>query len=325
MIKGLSHPHLSNCIRKYVHNLNVVRLCINKLYMPKIETFLLKGIKRIHNEIIWARLGIVTHLSYYRKHAKGCLMCPPLGGADFCDLATVTFNNDRVVEYQIRSLKLFFKYPFRYTVFDNSSNEAAAKRIQGICKKYQVGYIKLPPQVFLPKGFGSYSHGIAINYAVNHYIKNGGARYFGLLDHDIFLIRDFDISCHLDPHQFFYGCKHGFYIWPGLFFMTMTKIIKKGVDFRPSLHLRGDTGACNYYHHFFHIKWEDYLLAKDVHHLLDDKDDDIFRNGYSIIDNCWLHCWNASDYMHKGVSNKMNRIYDLLDHIFKDKEDERTN
>ena len=47
--------------------------------MPKIETFLLKGIKRIHNEIVWARLGIVTHLSYYRKHAKGCLMCPPLG------------------------------------------------------------------------------------------------------------------------------------------------------------------------------------------------------------------------------------------------------
>ena len=45
-----------------------------------------------------------------------------LGGqnAEFCDLAVVTFNNSEVVEYQIRTLEKFFKYPFRYTVFDLS-------------------------------------------------------------------------------------------------------------------------------------------------------------------------------------------------------------
>lgn len=42
---------------------------------------------------------------------------------EFCDLAVVTFNNSEVVEYQIRTLKKFFKYPFRYTVFDNSTKK----------------------------------------------------------------------------------------------------------------------------------------------------------------------------------------------------------
>ena len=43
------------------------------------------------------------------------------------------------------------------------------------------------------------------------------------------------------------------------------------------------------------------------------RDDDIFRNGYSLMDDCWLHCWNASDYMGKGVDNKMNRIFAILE------------
>lgn len=235
---------------------------------------------------------------------------------DFCDLAVVSFNNSEVVEYQIRTLRKFFKYPFRYTVFDNSTNEERSAEILAICKKHSVGYVKLPKQEFLPKGYGSYSHGIACNYLFNKYIKNGGAKYFMLLDHDIFLIDDFDISKQFDS-QFFYGAKHGFYIWPGLWAMKMNVILKHGVDFRPSFHLHGDTGACNYYHFFKGMEWSKFHLVKDVHCFLDDSDDDIFRNGYSLMDDCWLHCWNASDYMGKGVDNKMNRIFAMLEEKLK--------
>ena len=115
----------------------------------------------------------------------------------------MTFNNSEVVEYQIRTLKKFFKYPFRYTVFDNSTKKSVSKEILSICKKYLVGYVKLPKQEFLPKGYGSYSHGIACNYLFNKYIKDGGAKYFMLLDHDIFLIDDFDISTQFDQQFFF--------------------------------------------------------------------------------------------------------------------------
>lgn len=61
------------------------------------------------------------------------------------------------------------------------------------------------------------------------------------------------------------------------------------------------------------MDWCKFLLVKDVHCFLDDTDDDISRNGYSLMDDCWLHCWNASDYMGKVVDNKMNRIFAMLE------------
>ena len=43
----------------------------------------------------------------------------------------------------------------------------------------------------MPKNMASYSHGIACNYLIENYIRNGEAKYFGLLDHDIFPVEDF--------------------------------------------------------------------------------------------------------------------------------------
>lgn len=61
----------------------------------------------------------------------------------------------------------------------------------------------------------------------------------------------------------------------------------------------------------------EYHLVNDVHCILDDTDDDIFRNGYSLMDGRWLHCWNASDYMGKGINVKMQKIYGLLEEKLK--------
>lgn len=158
---------------------------------------------------------------------------PPIRGgqiADLCDLAVVAFNNSAVVEYQIRTLSKFFKYPFRYTVFDNSTNESVSTEIFSICKNYGVGYVKLPKQKFLPKGYGSYSHGIACNYLFYRYIRNAGAKYFGLLDHDLFLVHDFDISVHLEK-QFFYVTKHGLYIWPWYSFHSVITMLLPGNNY----------------------------------------------------------------------------------------------
>ena len=183
-------------------------------------------IRRLCAECTWAKLGAYTQFVYYKRKPLLEYNISNRGGqiAEFCDLAVVTFNNSEVVEYQIRTLKKFFKYPFRYTVFDNSTKENKSEEILAICKKYSVGYVKLPKQEFLPKGYGSYSHGIACNYLFNKYIKNGGAKYFMLLDHDLFLIDDFDISTQFDK-QFFYGTKHRCYVWPGLFGMSMSLLI----------------------------------------------------------------------------------------------------
>lgn len=283
--------------------------------------FIFKLLSRLSAEYTWAKLDLMTCLVYNQRKPRVEIIpssCSAEMNTGFCDLAVVTFNNAEVVEYQIRTLRKFFVYPFRYTVFDNSTNDDIAEKIQEVCEKYKVGYVRLPRQEFLPKGFGSYSHGMACNWLFEKYIKNGGAKYFGLLDHDIFLTAPFDISQHLQK-QFFYGTKHRFYVWPGLWFMPMQRLLDKGVDFRPSFHHHGDTGARNGAIHFKNLDWTEFNIVEDVKCLFDDTDNDIFRNGYSLMGGCWLHCWNASDYMGKGVNTKMQRIYVKLEKALRDK------
>ena len=168
-----------------------------------------KIIDRLKAEWLYSKLAFYTKTIYGRGCNDAKLADAPI--CEFCDLAVVTFNNSKVVDYQIRCLNRYFKFPFRFTVFDNSTNENIAAEINEICKKHEIVYVKLPKQNFIPKGMGSYSHGIACNYLFEKYIRQGGAKYFGLLDHDIFPVKDFDISEYLEK-QFFYGVKHRFYI-----------------------------------------------------------------------------------------------------------------
>lgn len=275
-----------------------------------IEMIIKRIIDRVRDEILYFKLDYYTKFVY----GRGCSLIK-LNDApkcDFCDLAVVPFNNSKVVDYQIRCLNRYFKFPFRFTVFDNSTNEDIATEIKYICKKHGIVYIKLPKQNFIPRGMGSYSHGIACNYLFENYIRNGGAKYFGLLDHDIFPVEDFDISSYLEK-QFFYGVKHRFYIWPGLFFIRMDAVKNKKMDFRPSLHLHGDTGACNGPLLFKNVKWDDYMLVGDEKRCFDGYND-IFEYGYSYFSCGWIHCWNASNYMgKKNIDFKMNMIYEMLE------------
>jgi hypothetical protein len=237
-------------------------------------------------------------------------MNPELYG-DFCDLAVIAFNDDRLIDYQIRTLRKHFVYPFRYTVFDNSTDKTISAEIKKVCKRHDIGYVRLPRQEFLPSGMGSYSHGIACNYAYRKYIQHGRSKFFGLLDHDIFPIEDFDIKDFL-THQSFYGIKHGFYLWPGFFFVRMDWVKGKKLDFRPSWHLHGDTGACNYYSLFKNVDFSFYKLAKTKHYSLDGCND-VFEHGYSRLDCGWIHCWNASNYMGKeNLDEKMQKIFTML-------------
>lgn len=270
----------------------------------------IKRIKdRIYIELKYLYLSCITKYIYNNRKSAGVLKNSP--ASVFCDLAVVSFNNTKVIEYQIKTLRKFFVYPYRYTVFDNSNNNEISKEIKQICTENDVGYVKLPRQEFI-HDFPSYSHGIACNYLYNKYIRNGGAKYFGILDHDIFPVEKFDISEYLEK-QFFYGVKHRFYIWPGFFFIRLDAVKSKKVDFRPSLYLHGDTGACNGPLLFKNIKWNDYMLVGDEKRCFDGYDD-IFEYGYSYFTCGWIHCWNASNYMgKKNLDIKMNMIYGMLE------------
>ncbi|MGN0226097.1 MAG: hypothetical protein ACI4A7_08510 [Prevotella sp.] len=137
----------------------------------------MKVLRRIKAELKFMQLWLHS-LKYYKQDCiEGKIDKRPEG--DFCDLATVAFNNSNVIEYQIRTLKKFFTYPYRYSVFDNSSDDSKAEAIKSVCKFFDVGYIRLPKQDFLPSGWGSYSHGLACNYLYRNYIRNGGVSTLG--------------------------------------------------------------------------------------------------------------------------------------------------
>lgn len=137
---------------------------------PKV--FFRKAVSRVRNECELAWLGHKTRHDYYHRPATGAMMPRPEG--DFCDLAVVAFNNSEVVDYQVRTLRKFFRYPYRHTVFDNSTCEDKAREIEAVCRRHATGYVRLPRQEFMPRGRGSYSHGIACNYLFNKYIQFGG-------------------------------------------------------------------------------------------------------------------------------------------------------
>lgn len=284
-----------------------------------------KKIKKIRNKALIAikDIKISIYLNKYYKEPfiiKDDRAIP--NDLKYCELVVVSFNNSKVISYQIKSLKRFFKYPFRYTVFDNSTDETKAKEIHQICSNENIGYMRLPNQYFLPKGMVSYSHGIALNYIFKNYInKYSNAEFTGILDHDIFCIERFDISNYL-KEQPYYGLIHHRscnpnmikYIWPGFAFFKTNYIRNVDLDFRPSIRLAGDTGVRLYESIYSKndIDIDKLDMVKEEHRFFDNTHN-VLNAGYSYFSSGWIHCWNASNYMKlEGMQDKMTAVYDFL-------------
>lgn len=246
-----------------------------------------------------------------------------LNEKEYCELIAFAFNNERVIEFQIRCINQHFKYPYRYTVCDNSTNNDSAQAIHKVCNKYNVGYVRLPKQKFLFSNMGSYSHGIAINFVWRNFLKYNKQKYFGILDHDIFCIEDFHIDKYLEK-QPFYGhtlhCKKDWnkkYLWPGFCFFRMDFLKGKEVDFRPSRKLAGDTGARNYPLLFKDIDLDSIEKPKE-RHMFFGNNKSVEEGGYSFFECGWIHLWNASNYMKLPLANqKLQCAYTLLENELK--------
>lgn len=118
--------------------------------------------------------------------------------ADF-EIYTIAYNNAKFIEYQALSLKKHLKDKFFYIVWDNSNNIAESKKIQNICKKYNIGYIKLPEN---PLKY-SRSHIVSLNYICWNYILKRPCQYFWLLDHDIFLTESYSVLEKLEKQPIY--------------------------------------------------------------------------------------------------------------------------
>lgn len=257
---------------------------------------------------------------YYKTAPKSSTVYPAPDG-DYCEVITVAFNNALVIDYQITMLEKFFKTPFRYTVFDNSTNEEESLRIEQVCKNKNTGYVRLPKQLYIKPGMASYSHGIALNYIWKNFVSNSNATYWAILDHDIFPVKDFYVEEHL-KEQPVYGLKlvnrtsmrvkqHVWFLWAGFGYFRMDYLQNKQIDFRPDWNKNAETGSRNYCslyqnlneHHIKSVSEQKVCFGSN----------NFWENGYAYFDCGWIHMWNGSNYTNSTTwKTKMDNITQLL-------------
>jgi len=236
-------------------------------------------------------------------------------------LFSVAFNDMYLIKHQYFSLKKQLTCEHAYVVFDNSTDLDARIAIETFCVENQIQYYALPPNPFSTKS-ASQSHAISLNFIFYKYIKKIKPKYFAILDHDIFPIKNINYEEIFDSleKQGIYGLRQNrkgiWYLWPGYCFFNYDKIADKKINFSPQD--GGDTGAGN---------WE------CVYKLLNDKNltfaspseyvntafncsENIQRDCYEIIDKRWLHIINASGWkVDSDATNKIRHVFDLMNSI----------
>lgn len=241
------------------------------------------------------------------------------------DLVVVAFNRPDMIEYQHLFLQKNFINAFRYTVADNSNTPEARTALRQYCKQHNLPYLSLPVNPFKAPRFSD-SHGAALNYVWQNYLKPRGASRMGILDHDIFPIQPFELNNILDK-QDFYGMlqeyenpnlKAGklFYLWPGLAFFNCIRLTNTNVDFLPKHN--ADTGAAM---HSMYAKAIE--ASRDAGKTLEFADEeripllagDDFQNSmYALVGKKWLHVVNASQWK-MGSEEKEDRIKRLINQL----------
>lgn len=227
------------------------------------------------------------------------------------DLVVVSFNNANLVKLQIQQIEKYCLDPYQLTIADNSTDEKKSFLIYTICKKKNVGYIRLPKQ---NKFSGSFSNGIAINWMYLNFIRKREPKYFGFLDHDIFPVSPFAVIPRLKTQKF-YGLRHYginkinenvwdsnspeyWYLWAGFCFYNYQAIKNTKIDFTPlsSGKTFFDTGGSNFLSLY---------SSEDVSKLcfpnwerIKIREGEIRQSDYvDFIDNKWVHTINGSNWM----------------------------
>jgi hypothetical protein len=236
---------------------------------------------------------------------------------DELSIITVAFNNLNVLQYQYKLLKNIKDKKYTYLIADNSNDREKSKAIADFCKQNNISYIRLPKSRALDSVSGSYSHGAALNWLYYHYILPRKPRYFGFIDHDIYLIKPVEIINKIGNQQF-YACRglqenNTYWLWPGLMFFETSYLQNLPVNFLPCRvdGLYMDTGGsmwCILYSkldsgNLTFIESESYKLRE-----LGYDNDSIVS---FMDDRCWFHSGSAG-YRNDNIENYHNIVGDIL-------------
>jgi len=212
------------------------------------------------------------------------------------DLYSIAFERTWLIEQQIRLLRKHLLDDFRYTVVDNSRDEASAQQIHALCGRWGVCYRRSPS--------ATYSHHDALNFAATH-ARNEQREYIGFLDHDIFPTEPTSLIPLIDEAGFYgVGQRHGpsghLYLWPGFCFFKRDWLGDRRLNFDgirgDTKRDDGDTGSANW-PLFAEEGWEHLYKPSHGYKAIREPDSYGLQSwGYEVI-GPWVHFSNGSHWM----------------------------
>lgn len=237
-------------------------------------------------------------------------------------LLTVAYNDENLIAKQIEQIRIMIKDPdYQHVVADNSLSRKKRKLIKEVCMRNRIEYIQIPYMITLLFHFQiAVSHGAALNWIYYHYLREKRPERFSLLDHDIFPVRDFNMTLTLG-HRDFYGVsrikKEEWYLWPGFCIFNDDAFTTKP-DFLPRYTNKNflDTGGGNYRQFYCRYDLKEVVFPqvktiriKNTKGLV--RWCDIYHSDFvQIVDDAWLHLINGSNYA--NIEGKDDVIQEML-------------
>lgn len=238
-------------------------------------------------------------------------------------LVTIAFNNDFLIEEQIRLVKKHITDSnYIHIVADNSSDKHKREAIKAICTRANILYFSLPFNWFSKiHKRPSYSHGLAMTWIYHNLIKKINPIVFGFIDHDIFPIKSYSLLQKIE-NQDFYGRlidrtpdnhhRRLWYLWAGFCFLKFDTVKSLNINFMPckadNIYL--DTAGSMYISLYSKYNMELLRFSLPV-------EEKYFRDGnvyhadlLHFVDADWIHTINGSNW--KKVKGKDDFLRDFL-------------
>lgn len=149
---------------------------------------------------------------------------------------TFVFNRPDLLQKQIDCFKKFFVGKQQINVVCDYRDNQYLHQFEKICKDNSVKFYPHKSESNLsPSAY----HGASVTWAYNEImLKEHSEDYALLVDHDMFLIDEFDLAEHLGDHAVS-GClqerEDVKYVWPGLTILDLFKVKDVQFDFLPCL------------------------------------------------------------------------------------------
>lgn len=245
-------------------------------------------------------------------------------------IITIAYNEENLIRKQIELVRRFVKdADYHHVIVDNSTKRKKRKQIRILCQENGIEYVPVPRYINRLIStrlfwFGI-SHGAALNWMFYKFLIYRKPERFALLDHDLFPIKDCNLTEALGDKDF-YGVKRdrgtGWYLWPGYSIFKFDVLSSKKVNFLPMM-VKGsflDSGGANYQAIYKNYDINDVVFAVDKTYRIKNTQDliDVYHGDcIQIIDTSWLHIINGSNYARvKGKEKSVAEIVGDMEQWF---------